>query len=157
MKDTATIYDLLKKSGLSYYLKEERQVQLHPEQILGRAFLRELSMFVFDRINAGKLVDEKIELDAVNRELNAYGITDAIYDSETAMLLVHTSSPGILIGVRGENIQAIDTALKTWAKGRGIPFEGICIREDMYPLINDLTWSVNSYLIATDDSDLGDW
>jgi ribosomal protein S3 len=65
-----------------------------------------------------------------------YEITDMWYNNE--VLYIKTSRPGILIGVKGENINAILHQLQTNCKIKEYPIKSIKLIEDKKPLKYEL-------------------
>jgi ribosomal protein S3 len=104
---------------------------------IGRIFLREISRFIFEKYNDG-LVDEPPNLEAIHKELEGYGISLVFYNIVTSELVIYSSRPGILIGVRGKNIREIENNLKIFAKKENIKFEGIKLKEDKNPIKYDI-------------------
>jgi hypothetical protein len=112
---------------------------------IGRLFLRQLSDFVWEKYD-DRLVDEPADVPKITKELKDYGITDMTFDLETNQLIITSKRPGILIGVRGSNIKAIEDNFRIFAEKYGIVFEGIKLLEDFFPFDDDLMYSIRLYM-----------
>jgi hypothetical protein len=122
-----------------------RQVEeIGVEKAVGRIFLRELSNFVWEKYD-DRLVDERPKFKEIEKELSDYGITDMTYNVSTQILTINSFRPGVLIGVRGSNIDQIDKHFKKYAAKNNIPYKTLKLNEDKCPFQDDLMYSIISY------------
>lgn len=120
----------------SYLDKMEKGLSLG--QCIGREFLHDLSYFIANKYQGNNVEAQK--------HLSQYEITDIEYDYLTSKVKVTLCRPGIFIGVRGAHIEEITNEWKQFAKEKLlIPFEGIELVEDRYPLRDDLLFATYSY------------
>ena len=115
------------------------------EQIIGRYFLKKMSEFVYKRFEEQRaFIDEDIPFQKVKAELENYEITDIFYSDQ--QLFIKLVRPGVLIGVKGNNIAAIEKHLKEEGDKVNLKIEGLKIIEDTYPLQGDLLSCLNRHL-----------
>jgi len=147
---------LVDKSDLfklnAYQIKNWLEDGLTEEEVIGRMFLRQLSNFIWNKHNEGNLVDE-LYFKEVKQELENYRITYVSYNNETQKFILKSARPGVIIGVRGSNIDKIDKHLFNWAKEEKIPYSGIALKEDRNPLENDINYSLNMFSLLHSDPD----
>jgi len=118
---------------------------MSPETAVGRMMLNEISNCVWEQHTNHLFIDEKPDTAEIERELMYYGIHEAWYNPEDSKLHLLLSRPGVLIGVKGSNLDIITNHLKAWAKKNKLKFKGIKIIEDRYPIKDDILSSVISY------------
>jgi predicted metal-dependent RNase len=121
--------------------------ELTPESAVGREFLKELSNYIWNKHCDNLFAYEDPPLNEINKHLLDYSITDIYYDFETQELVIWTNRPGIMIGVRGSEYEALNNHLKKWSSEVNLSFKKIKLKEDIYPLVNDLLYTSNLYLV----------
>jgi hypothetical protein len=111
------------------------------KQAFGREIIRQISRYVWEKYTDGALVDETADyLPKVHEVLDQYGITDCIWDTKTGLCELKTYRPGIVIGVKGENIYKIEAFLKKWVDSLDglYQFNRLTLKEDLCPLTFDI-------------------
>jgi len=76
--------------------------------------------------------------------MKIYGISDMWYDPTTLKVVILTQRPGVFIGIRGSNFNAVDEDFKKFAKENGIAYDGIKLIEDTDPFENSLYYPIYS-------------
>jgi len=132
------------KLDIKHYMKNG----LTEEQAVGRLFLREYSDFVWKNHTEALMIDESPPLKEIRDELECARISDIWYKDK--FVYIQLNRPGILIGVKGSNIDKIDKVFKDWANRVNIPYKGIKLKEDMYPLSDDLMNCLISFSYSMD-------
>jgi hypothetical protein len=132
---------------LSDHLFQSQLKKLDNEEALGRFFLRALSDFVWEKYD-DFLIGETPRLIEIEKELRNYCISSIKYNKDHNVV-IKLSRPGLIIGMRGANIHAIQDFMKKRAEKYGIPFGCIRLEEDTTPLEDDLLYSIYTYKIGT--------
>jgi len=137
-------------ANLKHELSRYILAKLSPGESLGRLFLRKLSQYTFEKYATGLLFDEEPDLVAIHNELNAYRITHVEYEFTSRKVILKMVRPGVFIGVKGSNFEAIHQVWKDYAFELDLPFDGIKIVEDTMSLDDDLHCSVNGHILLRD-------
>jgi predicted metal-dependent RNase len=120
------------------------------EENVGRELAKIIGQHLWEEITDSACIDEieeRIPLFKRSMEEN-YCISDVWYDGKEGFLFVKTSRPGIIIGVKGANIDAISERCSKWATANSIKFKGIRLREDLHPLKDDLLYPMHRYMAS---------
>jgi ribosomal protein S3 len=123
------------------------------EVLVAREFARIIGKHVWEEVTDDAMIDEIIERIPKFKTTitDYYRITDMWYEKDSGYLYVKTARPGIIIGVKGANIDAISEKCKKLAEKRNWKFTGIKLKEDLYPLEEDLLEPMNSYFAAREN------
>jgi ribosomal protein S3 len=105
-----------------------------------------IGQYVWEKHTDSALIDEVSDkIPDYFKELEYYDITNVLYDEITGVVTIWTGRPGIIIGVKGSNIAAMETKMKFWSNKEGLRFEKLKLHEDNYSLKQDLYESSNLY------------
>jgi len=127
--------------------------ELTASQEMGRRFLQTISDFIWHKHTESQMIDEEPPFKKIREELLAYKITDIDFDSDEGILYIKLARPGVFIGVKGENVNAITEFIKKrMAKTN---FGRIKLIEDRKPIEDDLLSSLYSYQLMTEMNE--DW
>jgi len=115
------------------------------DQVIGRFLIREYSDWVFKKHTEHLLIDEKVSVTNISKELLEKEISNIEYSFRNKIVTITLGRPGLLIGKGGSYLSQVEKVFKEWGDKFNIEIDNIKLIEEQYPFRNDLFHSIDTF------------